>query len=675
MSLALAATLSISAPLIAVGYACPTDGAPLRIQRADLSADGEINTLEHLEVGAHGRTCAQATDADPDDLDVSVSILHTDVAGRSLEASALHGTDPVSTRVRVRDRSVRMQTIALHASGEFERETYPIGVPQRVHITVTYPAGWEVIGPIDSGTSLRVEGDRVIVSRSGVILSGLLDDHAILEVTAIPARGTPSITVEATPLTSVHAEALPEPLLDRDTTAVVGALLARVSDAFDEMVDGTDALQQGVGELHTGAGSLADGAAELAAGTAEFRAGVTTLADGSAELADGAGQLADGTHEVTDGISALANGAGAIDAGLGDATNGAQELAHGAGDLAGGLGQISDGVRPLSEGASALAAGARQLADELAAMGDIDLPNADLDSVDPDELVNVVLEISGGITAVRDDLHELLSTLGPEQQQVVGIAVSILTTLADGLQELATGLATALETLGEVVEGFAAVTGAVEEMAGGTAQLATGIAELEGALGQLSDGADALAQGTTELSSGLGELSSGTSQLAVGMDELDDGAGELAGGARALADGSRRLADGTHELASGTGDLEGGTAALAAGTEELVTGTGSLAEGTSELAEGAAQFPAALRDIGATADRGTDRVALAFALLDASAERAIQRQDGAVVLTTQLVHEGVPARSSTWLLVPVAGLSLILAAGTLWTVRRRRSAR
>lgn len=671
----LAATLSLATPLVTAGYACPTDGA-LHIQRADLGSDGEIRAIEHLEVGAHGRTCAREVDADPDDLDVAVSILHTDDAGRSLEASELTGSDPVTTHVRVNDRSVRVQTLTHGGSDGHASQAYPVGILQRVQITLSYPAGWEVVGPTEPGTSLRVEGDQVVASRSGMVLSGLLEDHLAMEMTAIPGQGTPSVTVETTPVTSIEDAALPDALLDQDTTAVVGALLAHLSDSLDGMAEGTDALEHGVATLDDGVGSLAGGAADLATGTDEFHDGVASLSDGADDLADNAGRVSDGTRELARGITALADGAGTLDAGLDDAADGAGELAGGADGVAGGLGQVTDGIGPLRDGATALAAGARQLADELASMGDLDLPETDLLGADPDELVDVVRDIADAITTVRDDLQAMVGALDPDHQQLVEVAVSILTSLADGLEELASGIATALTTLGEVAEGLATVTGAVDELAGGGEQLAAGIAELEDALVQLRQGADALAQGTGELSLGLGALSSGTNQLTTGLEELDHGADELARGVETFADGSRLLADGTRDLETGAGELAGGTSALAEGTGELAAGTEALVEGTGELSDGAAQLPDALREIGGTADRGTERVALTAALLDASAERAAGRLHDATAITTQLVHAGVPAPgTSIWLVATIAVVALVLALGTYQAARRRRSAR
>lgn len=507
------AALTLPAPAMAPSIACgpiPTGAAVVSF--GQLADDGELTSLRRRVVGDDGQVCDE--EVDDGDLDVEVAILHRDVDGRSLEASQLRAGRPVRTRVSVRDTTAQAQELAVAGPVGSVNQQRRVGIPQLVRATVRYPSGWDVTPPEGDGVGSRIDGEVVEVTRTAVLFAPLLDEELVLEVEARPGRGTPSVTVDATPLTAATAQAVPDGLLDRDTTAVVAALL------------------------------------ELAeAGARELTEGAEQLAAGGDRLADGAAEVADGSAGLGEGMAGLADGVGEVSAGIGASAAGARELAGGADRLADGTAQVAAGAGPLADGATELATGARMLSDELSFLREVEPPD-----VDPDEVVTGVAEISAGIREVRDQLQAMLPP-DPDPQDPLVIAIGVLTEMADGLDEAAAGIAEALGAVVDAAEGVRELAEGVDALASGAEELAAGIDELEGALHGLADGAAALASGANELAAGLGELSAASDELASGADELTVGARGLAAGTDGVAEGARGLADGMEELADGAGQL------------------------------------------------------------------------------------------------------------------------
>lgn len=507
------AMVGLPVPATVPSEACgPTPAGAAVVEFGQLEDDGELASLRQRIVGSDGEVCDERDAALS--LDVAVSILHRDHQGRSLEARELGGDDPVRTQVSVRDMTAEDRALTVTGPQGTTNETRRVGVPQVVRTTVRYPASWDVSAPRGDGVGTRMDGDDLEVTRTAVLFPPVLDDEVVLEILAVPGRGTPRVTVEATPLADGEAGSVPAGLLDRDTTAVVAALLDLAEDGARELTDGAE-------ELAGGSDELADGAAEVAEGAAGVGAGMAGLADG------------------VDGLSS----------GIAGSAAGAVQLAGGAEDLAGGTAEVAAGVRPLGQGANELAAGVRMLSDELAVFGDVEVPE-----VDPEPLVAAVEGIADEVRTVRDQLAELLPP-DPDAEDPLVVAIQVLTELADGLEEVTDGLLAALGGVTEAVEGLQAAAEGADELAAGAEELAQGIAELEGALQGLADGAASLAAGTQELAHGLGQLSGASDELASGADELTVGAQGIADGTAGLAEGSRELSDGVEGLAEGAGEL------------------------------------------------------------------------------------------------------------------------
>ena len=647
LALASAVTaLLLGAPpaLVPVGLACPPIDADTAVLTVGaLAGDGEVEQLEQRLVGADGATC---TVDDDRSLTVGVGIVHEAVSGRSLEATELtRAAGPVTTRVSVRDVTARSREVVVSGPLGTRAVQRNLGVPQLVHLEVRYPAGWSVTAPEGDGVGTAVEDGEVAVRRAGVLFPPLLPDELVLTVVATPARGTPTISIDVTPLAGVEPFVLPDGVLDRDAAAVLGALGSLAADGATELADGAGAVASGARELAAGTETLADGVTELAEGAGALAAGAAEVADGARGLAGGLGGFSDGVEQLSDGVGASAGGARALAEGTTEVTAGTRQLAAAAAELA--------------AGSAELAAGARQLADGLDAATDLDLPDGDVATV-----VAGIGEVAAGIAEVRDGLAATVPegtdpTDPTDPAAPIAIAVAALTALADATLALAGELGAGLVLIGDAVSGIEAAAAGAEELAVGAAGIAEGNAALAAGLDELARGSAALAGGADELAGGLGQLSGASGELAAGS-------GQLAAGSRELAAGTGGIADGSAEVAVGTGDL-------AVGSAELAEGGAQLAAGTDELAEGARQLPDALAEVVAIADRSGQDTAVTVAVLESGSRLAAAERGEAALVATQLRHEGQHPLPVAAVLSSVGSvLALLLGVlGLRWRLGRR----
>ena len=151
----------------------------------------------------------------------------------------------------------------------------------------------------------------------------------------------------------------------------------QLKDGSGELADGVDTLKSKMGEFKDGVGTLkngikdyTDGASTLSTGIGTLKSGVDTLAGSVPTLISGVGTLKDGSASAAKGASSLKDGAGTLKKGAKDVSTGANTLSKGASDLSTGANTLSTGVNDLSTGADTLSTGASDLstgADTLAA--------------------------------------------------------------------------------------------------------------------------------------------------------------------------------------------------------------------------------------------------------------------------------------------------------------------
>ena len=652
------------APVLAPGVACgPVDADTAVITLGSLAGDGELGAVEQRIVRGDGEVCV--AEADVVEPTVAVGILHTDAEGRSREVAELDRIEGrLTTRIEARDVTASTREVSVQGPLGADTVQRRLGLPQLVRIALSYPSNWDVEAPDGDGITTTVVDGVVEVSRTAVLFPPLLDDAVALEVRATPARGTPSVTVEASPLAGAEPFVLPGDVFEQDALAVIGALSAVGEDGAVQLADGADELAGGVGDLAGGAGELAGGAGELAGGLSGLSGGAGELAGGLSGLSGGVGELAGGAVEVAGGAAELADGTRELEGGVAASAQGSGEVAAGARELQQGSSELAAAAGELATGADELAAGARALADGLAGTGEVPTPELDVDAV-----IAGLETVATGIAAVRDDLADLVEP-EPEPDDPLVIAVATLTVLADTITVLAQDLGTGLAVIEAALEGLEAAAEGAAGLAEGAGELAAGSAALAAGAEDLAAGVTALAGGTTELTGGLEQLAAATGELRGGATGLATGTAGLAQGSRELADGSRELADGAGELADGSRELATGSQELADGTDELATGTAELAEGSEELADGAGELPEVLAEVTDVADRRGQDTATILAMLDAGEGLAREHVGAAALRTLQLRHEGEQP-------VPVAALAgtaasvLVVLLGLFGLARRR----
>jgi len=275
--------VALIAPLTPASSEGPCEASldGMRLITASLGDDGDVTRLASSIVGLDGTRCSVAIDPGVDVLGVQVGLLHRDTAGAAIDPARLPGWElPVTTRVRVTDTTRSPTALTFDGPEGPASAMREIGVPRSVRITVSYPSGWHLTSVPSDGAAVHHTTGGVEVTHSALLFPPFTSDEIVISAQARPGRGTPTITVEATPTASRTLSTLLDRTDDRAALAVIGALL-------DLSAEGADDLAQGALELADGLDELADATVELADGVDELVDGVTELLDGIVELVDG----------------------------------------------------------------------------------------------------------------------------------------------------------------------------------------------------------------------------------------------------------------------------------------------------------------------------------------------------------------------------------------------------
>ena len=436
----------------------------------------------------------------------------------------------------------------------------------------------------------------------------------------------------------------------------------QLKDGSSDLADGVDTLKSKMGEFKDGVGTLkngiknyTDGASTLSTGIGTLKNGVDTLVGSVPTLINGIGTLKDGSASAAKGASSLKDGAGTLKKGAKDVSTGANTLSNGVKDLSTGANTLSGGASDLSTGADTLSAGATSLSD-----------GANTLSAGATSLSDGANTLSSGASSLNDGVQSIatnMKTLVSGAKQVsdgaaslnagVGTLIGKLndmgTTLATNkagleaqLQEKGTSLENAQATInalkevqqnliqGIAVEGtkpdtataiFSQVSQKLNVPINNTSDAASVIASLSdkiATIGQAQGAANVIdtvagqlaGQDTQEQ---LTALATGASQLAAGAQNVYDGASQLSTGADTAAAGSAQVAQGAANLATGAGTLKTGAADLATGAgtlktgaADLATGAGTLKKGASDLATGATKLKKGAGDLATGAGKVAD---------------------------------------------------------------------
>lgn len=464
----------------------------------------------------------------------------------------------------------------------------------------------------------------------------------------------------------------------------------QLKDGSGELADGVDTLKSKMGEFKDGVGTLkngikdyTDGASTLSTGIGTLKSGVDTLAGSVPTLISGVGTLKDGSASAAKGASSLKDGAGTLKKGAKDVSTGANTLSKGASDLSTGANTLSTGVNDLSTGADALSTGASDLstgADTLAAgasslntgvqtlaKGVKDLNTA----VNGGEttLAGGASAVSAGVDTLVGKLGDMATTLQTKKDQInanlqangtsIENAQATIESLKSAQSNLMNGIsmysadptsATAIFTqVGQALGGVSinsvddAMTVAVSlsDKIATIGQAQGAVSAIDEAASQISDPTTqaqltALQAGAKQVADGAAQASGAISTMAGKMDDLTSGSGQVAQGASDLATGAGTLKKGAGDLATGAGQVADGATTLHKGASDLSDGLNTLDGGIGQLKEKAGSLATGAEQL----KSGTDQLATGASTLVSNNQKL---NDGAGTLSdgTDAIIDGV----------------------------------
>lgn len=424
----------------------------------------------------------------------------------------------------------------------------------------------------------------------------------------------------------------------------------QLKDGSGELADGVDTLKAKMGEFKDGVGTLkngikdyTDGASTLSTGIGTLKSGVDTLAGSVPTLISGVGTLKDGSASAAKGASSLKDGAGTLKKGAKDVSTGANTLSNGVKDLSTGANTLSGGASDLSTGADTLSAGATSLSDgaNTLSSGAASL-NDGVQSIATNmkTLVSGTQSVSDGaaqlntgvgtligtLNKMGTDLAETKASIGEISEDTANNAVlqyaSLQNALIQGIVAETKGDTTAANdiyaqvvsqiggTIGvDSISDVAGASAAIQKISSLISQTSLKVGEGVGMIGVIDtvsrkltepdtqEQITKLQQGAASLAEGAGKVAQGASQLSTGADAAAAGSAQVAQGAADLATGAGTLKTGAADLATGAGTLKKGASDLATGATKLKKGAGDLATGAGKVADGASTLHKGASDL------------------------------------------------------------------------------
>lgn len=424
----------------------------------------------------------------------------------------------------------------------------------------------------------------------------------------------------------------------------------QLKDGSGELADGVDTLKSKMGEFKDGVGTLkngikdyTDGASTLSTGIGTLKNGVDTLVGSVPTLINGIGTLKDGSASAAKGASSLKDGAGTLKKGAKDVSTGANTLSNGVKDLSTGANTLSGGASDLSTGADTLSAGATSLSDgaNTLSSGASSL-NDGVQSIATNmkTLVSGTQSVSDGaaqlntgvgtligtLNKMGTDLAETKASIGEISEDTANNAVlqyaSLQNALIQGIVAETKGDTTAANdiyaqvvsqiggTIGvDSISDVAGASAAIQKISSLISQTSLKVGEGVGMIGVIDtvsrkltepdtqEQITKLQQGAASLAEGAGKVAQGASQLSTGADAAAAGSAQVAQGAADLATGAGTLKTGAADLATGAGTLKKGASDLATGATKLKKGAGDLATGAGKVADGASTLHKGASDL------------------------------------------------------------------------------
>lgn len=461
---------------------------------------------------------------------------------------------------------------------------------------------------VTNGKVVSDGNNQVVVGFAFPGLSESLDlDSKDLEDIEIPDYVEVTADVEDFSLdmtmTFVMSDILQELDVDQDID------LSGIEDAIDSLSDASNQLVDGSKELADGTGSLVDGVKAYTNGVAALKSGIGAYTDGVSQVKSGVDAYTDGVAQVAGGTKQLADKSGDLKDGITQLVGGAMQIqTYFAGDdgIVNGAKKLSDGVNQLD---AALNAG---VTDEEAAQAEQTVNQ--MFAKDGETYQEIAQQAAGqyktaltGSSELKGKVEDGVSQamygayvasykqLNYDAYKNAGILDSLESDAAAFASQMTAASSSSIQNVSsQLISGIADGTssqigGMAAEAAkqGAVAGAKSGIASTKSAIAaQIEQGG--LVSGAQTLSAGVQKLyNEGIEPLAVGMQSLNNSVPELMKGIQTLNNGAATLNDNSATLKSSVNTLNSKGSELNAGVATLDNNSGTLNDGAAKLNDGA----------------------------------------------------------------------------------------
>lgn len=432
---------------------------------------------------------------------------------------------------------------------------------------------------------------------------------------------------------------------------------SKLDEVFDTLTDAMDQLTDGSAEL-------ADGVDTLKSKMGDFKDGVGTLQSGVHAYTDGAGKIASGITQLSDSIPTLSNGVGTLNSSAATIADGVelldntlktsftdQEKAAMQTQAASAVDAMAEGIK--NQASATVDSRAEAIKNQASAVVDsrADEIKSQAEAVVDGRADAIRSQATQMVDGKADDIKNQATQqvtakfdngkydeVKNEAAQEIGANMSSMTgslTSSADVQTLINGAAFATiaaqyptETAADIQTNHAAEIAAAQQqiaaqfgntittaMGGAVDNLAQGVANAakraaletagEAALGGAKEAAGEAAVTGAKLAAGEAavtgaKLAAGTaavsaaeqtkSTMAASIEQQSSNGYSLVTGARALANGTQSLADAVPALTSGVAQLKNGSAELVSNNQKLNDGVNALSDGTNAVIDGVDQL-------------------------------------------------------------------------------------
>lgn len=597
------------------------DGADRLHDRSELQNIENVNGDETYQTGSDGQLiwnaqgndiCYQGTTEK--ELPISLTVSYR-LDGKDISPEELAGK---SGKVTIRFDYINRQFETVEADGKQERVYVPFAVLTGMLLDHETFRNVEV-----TNGKLIDDGSRTIVV--GFAFPGMQETLApdtekpvipdFVEITADAVDFSMGMTMTIATneiFNGIDTEKL-------NSVEDLRASLTKVTDAMQQLMDGSSALYDGLCLLLDKSGELTAGVDALTSGAGELKTGAAALQDGAGKLQSGAAQLYNGLSTLSANNSTLNGGAAQVfETLLSTATTQLQAAGLNVPQLTiGNYAEVLSGVidaldenavyqqalaqvtaaveekRPEIE-AQVTAAVQSQVTVQVTAAVREQVAAQVTDTV-YETVASQVIMAATGMDRMSYDAAVAAGLLDEATQEAVQNAISAQMESAEVQATVAANVEAqmASEAVQVTIQQTVAAQMSGEEMqaliaANTEQQVQQAIAatmasdEIQARLAAASEGAKTVIALKTSLDSyaafylglqsytaGVAEAANGAASLQAGAQELQNGASSLSGGAAALYQGSLRLKDGIPALTDGIQQLRDGAMQLSDGLKEF----------------------------------------------------------------------------------------------------------